>query len=401
MFLQLLASLNHTSHQHTLRRNCYRLSIDIAWVSGITLYLHMPYPTLIAGVLQVIVARRIEDLPAFLIRVCSIDESFRWHEIRETSLLKTIEELGAVRRDRVRIFVESVPLQRYFETQTGQRLPVLLNPVNRILAASALTAADLRQQRRRNGKVVIGYFGEARSEKGFQLIPDIVERVVSTYGSNRVCFRIQVSTTVHNDNEKVRTARHRLEQLVQLYAADKAVELYDELPDMDSYYNALAGCDAVLMPYEVSAYKVRGSGVALESLALGIPIIVAGETDMATTFAGPGCIVADHYDPESFARSCGFVLENVASLCAGVQEFTRSSRLICSESEYMHELLNCGPSYGDAPAERPVVIWIGNDVLSQGCSAVYNAQRDFLRRQGFEIYNVYVPFPDLGGSFAS
>ena len=55
------------------------------------------------------------------------------------------------------------------------------------------------------------------------------------------------------------------------------------------------------------------------------------------------------------------------------------------------------PSVPDVPEEGPVAIWVGNDVLSQGCSAVYDAQRDFLRRHDFEVYNVYVPFPDLSG----
>ena len=38
-------------------------------------YLHMPYPTLIAGILQVVATSCLDDLPVFLIRICSVDKS--------------------------------------------------------------------------------------------------------------------------------------------------------------------------------------------------------------------------------------------------------------------------------------------------------------------------------------
>ena len=362
------------------------------------LYLHMPYPTLIGGVLQLVATSRLEELPVFLIRICSADESFRWHDIRETKLLRAIGELGAARRKRIRMFVESIPLQRYFERLTGHRLPVLLNPVGRTLALSALTAADLRQQRRRRGTVVFGYFGEARREKGFHLLPEIVEKLISIYGAKRVQFAIQVSAAPDNDTDEVRAARARLERLAEIHKVHTAIRLYHELPDMNGYYTALAGCDALLMPYDAGAYQVRGSGVALEGLALGIPIVVAAGTDMSVTFAGQGCIIATSQTAEAFTHACAFVVDDLAAISAGVQDYLAHSPLVQSESEYIRTLIGYVPSVpASVPEERPVAIWVGNDVLSQGCSAVYDAQRDFLRRHGFEIYNVYVPFPDLSG----
>ncbi len=361
-------------------------------------YLHMPYPTLIGGVLQLVTTSPIEELPVFLIRICSADESFRWHDIRQTRLLRAIGELGTARRKRIRISAESIPLQRYFERLTGHRLPVLLNPIGRTLAAAALTAADLRQQRRRRGTVVFGYFGEARREKGFDLLPEIVEKLIGLYGAKRVQFAIQVSAAPVNDTDEVREARGRLERLAEIHKADAAIRLYHEFPDMRGYYAALAGCDALLMPYDVAAYQVRGSGVALEGLALGIPIVVVAGTDMAVTFAGQGCITAVSHTAQAFTQACAFVVDNLPAISAGVQDYLARSPLMQSESEYIRALIEYVPSVpAGVPEERPVALWVGNEVLSQGCSAVYDAQRDFLRRHDFEIYNLYVPFPDLGG----
>ena len=362
--------------------------------------LHMPFPTLIAGILQIVATHRLEELPVFLVRICSSDETFLWHEIRETKLLQAIAQLGARRRDRLRIFVELIPLADYFTPHVGWKLPVLLNPIGPRLAVGADRAARLRQQRCHRATVNFGYFGEAREEKGFHLLPDLVEEVVGAHGAGRVRFAIQVTTAPGNDTEAVRTARARLERMAKTWQENGTVRLYaDTFGDMNAYYAALAGCDALLLPYDAGYYQYRGSGVALEGLALGIPIIVPAGTDMAQTFAGEGCVVATGNGPAQFASACGFVIEHREALFRGVQDFLSRSTLFKSEREFINALIGRGAEAAapNGPEERPVALWIGNDVLRQGCSAVYAAQRDFLRRQGFEIYNLYVPFPDLDG----
>jgi hypothetical protein len=154
-----------------------------------------------------VATHRIDDLPAFLVRICSSDETFRWHEIRETKLLRAIAQLGARRRDRLRITVESIPLADYFAPHIGRKLPVLLNPIGPRLAAGADRGARLRQQRCHRAIVNFGYFGEARVEMGIPLLPDIVEEVVGTHGAGRVRFSIQVTAAPGNDTEAVQTAR--------------------------------------------------------------------------------------------------------------------------------------------------------------------------------------------------
>src|SRR5262249_9123050 len=94
-------------------------------------YLHMPVPTILTGVLQLVATSREEELPVFLVRICSDDDSFRWHGIRQVRCVQAISEMGAERRNRIRIFVESLPLQRYFQKENGRTFPILLNPITR------------------------------------------------------------------------------------------------------------------------------------------------------------------------------------------------------------------------------------------------------------------------------
>ena len=365
-------------------------------------YLHMPVPTLIVGILEIVATSRSEDLPVFLIRICSLDESFRWHDIRQTRCVQSISRLGAERRSRIRIFVESIPLQRYFEQETGQRFPVLLNPVLQELALARLTHDALRREKTVDEPFVFGCFGEAREEKGFQLLPGIVERLIRRHGPRKVRFHVQTAASPINDTVAIKATRRKLQRLAETNKADGAVVLMGAFENTDAYFATLAKSDALLMPYDPAAYQIRGSGVALEGLVLGIPIVVTEDTDMAVTFEGPWCVCASDFSAEAFERACSVVIDGYLRIAEQSQQFIQKSPLVQTEAQYLDALLHTMPEIpATAPRERPVALWIGNDVVRQGCSAVYDAQRGFLERQGFEIYNVYVPYPDGAGLLES
>ena len=99
---------------------------------------------------------------------------------------------------------------------------------------------------------------------------------------------------------------------------------------MSGYYGAIANCDALLMPYDPSAYRIRGSGVALEALALGLPIVVTRETDMAATFEGPGCIVASSFSVADVETACCFVVDHYKQISS---QATRLRTDVASDPE--------------------------------------------------------------------
>jgi glycosyltransferase involved in cell wall biosynthesis len=365
-------------------------------------YLHMPYSTLLVGILQLLATCSVDELPHFIVRICSTDESFRWHDIRETSFLRTLLQFSESRRSRVSIFVESVNLQKYFEQECGVLLPVLLNPVGRDLAAAAIERRAKAKVEKAGRPYTFGYFGEAREEKGFHLLPEIVARLLRRFPDHKVAFRIQVSTSPTNNTQAISEAREWLERLAESGKSIVDIELFSEMNDMRAYYSALSGCDAILMPYDPRAYAIRGSGVALEALAMDIPVIVPPGTDISATFEGPACLVASAWTAEALASACASAVEQRAALSESVRRYRAGTRLIQSEKEFLDALTEPALKALETPkSEKPIAIWIGNDVLSQGCSAVYDSQRDFLRRHGFEVYNVYVPFPDLRGHLSS
>lgn len=358
-----------------------------------TIYLHMPYPQLILGVLEVVATLPLHEIPTFCIRLCTDDDAYGGHGIQQSKVMRTMDRLGRARRARVRFSVESTVLQNIYRTATAEELPVLFNPVSTDLAAATVAAAERRARRAADAPVAFGYFGEAREEKGFLLMPDIVEKAIERFGADKVRFLIQVSTAPVNDTQPIKDARARLVDLARRPANAGAIKLHDEFSDMASYYGAMAGCDVILIPYSQKAYAVRGSGVTLEAFHLGCPVVVTDGTDMATTFAGEACVVAP-YTANGFVERCGELLQAKDELVARVTRFMASSGLFRSDAEYIETLTK---EDAEIHADAPVVIWVGNDVLSQGVSAVYKAQRAFFRRQGYEVFNFYVPYPDGGG----
>ncbi|MDG3442657.1 glycosyltransferase [Nitrospirillum amazonense] len=361
--------------------------------SADVVYLHMPYPTLMVGVLQVAATLPLADLPTICIRICTDDDSFRGHAIQQTRVIAAIRELGAARQQRIRFFAESAVLQQYFAKETGLTLSILLNPTSTDLATARLTANERRRAQPADAALVFGYFGEAREEKGFLLLPDMVETLIRRHGPKAVQFHIQVSTAPVNNNEKIAGARERLRILQQQTQEEGTLILHGEFGSMASYYQAMAECDIMLLPYDPKAYAIRGSGVVLEAMRLQCPVIVTEGTDMATTFAGEACLAVAH-TARAFADGCTEFLKARDDLVGWTARFVAQSPLFKTDAQFMAALA-AAPK--EDSVEAPVVLWIGNDVLSQGVSAVYKAQRAFFRRQGYEIYNLYVPYPDGGG----
>ena len=357
------------------------------------LYLHMPYPTVMLGVLEAVCTLPLDELPTFCIRLCTDDNAFQGHDLRLTRVIASMDRLGAARRAKIRFFVESVVLQRHFLAKTGHYFPILLNPISSNLAVARMIADERRRSRFAEAPLVFGYFGEAREEKGFLQIPDIVEIVLQRCEPGTAQFHIQVSASPQNDNDRIRSARDRLGMLQGQFGPESII-LHDEFGDMDSYYRALAQCDAVLLPYSPKAYETRGSGVALESLLLSCPIVVTQGTDMAETFAGDACIGAA-YNARDFAERCSHLVRVREGLAQRTANYVAGSPLFRTDQAFM-DILSTPQGDSDG-AEAPVVLWIGNDVLAQGVSAVYKAQRAFFRRQNYEIFNLYVPYPEGNG----
>ena len=76
--------------------------------------------------------------------------------------------------------------------------------------------------------------------------------------------------------------------------------------DLEEYYRVLDFCDVVLLPYDPSMYRFRGSGLFAEAVAYGKPVIVSAGTAMENAADRGDCV----------ARICELIRQGLGVPCA-------------------------------------------------------------------------------------
>ncbi|MFN0052109.1 MAG: hypothetical protein ACKV0T_07955 [Planctomycetales bacterium] len=184
----------------------------------------------------------------------------------------------------LRVAADATPLFLYTDTEelTEQyealragpffTLPIPVDPVfhraspDRLLAPAPSQAA-----------LVFSYVGDARIEKGYPQLPEMIQRVWrEQVATNRVRFVIQ------SNCRPARSERAAFEARDELAALDSpAVQLLTEPLSTADYRQLVLNSDALLLPYDPGEYEARSSGILSEALGAGIPVAVPDGSWMA------------------------------------------------------------------------------------------------------------------------
>ncbi len=125
------------------------------------------------------------------------------------------------------------------------------------------------------------YLGDARAEKGYHHLPRLVGDLwADDIEPGRVVFTIQSNFNVPQGEPEAVVARAQLES----FAPDKVRLTSAPLSSAD-YRRLLLSADVVLLPYERDNYYARSSGILVEALSAGIPVIVPAGSWLAQQFA--------------------------------------------------------------------------------------------------------------------
>ena len=138
--------------------------------------------------------------------------------------------------------------------------------------------------------VRIGYFGYAKREKGFHLLPQILEDVRSQYGSREVSFTIQVNHGNY-DAEIVEA-----DTALNAAPASGLTLLKGALSD-DVYLREFADSHLILLPYDPELYRGRGSGVFSEAIGFGKVLVAPRSSGVGAEIEagkGAGVLFDDH-----------------------------------------------------------------------------------------------------------
>lgn len=152
----------------------------------------------------------------------------------------------------------------------------------------------------------LAFFGDVREEKGFFLLPDLVEDLWDEYLlTGKVRFLIQAT---HKNAEGEKRSHAALLRLKELNHKHVILVGQDGPLDPEEYYELFSQADVLLCPYCPHAYRNRSSGTFAEALTSGIPTVVPEGTwlarqqpaDSGETFA----------DTESFAQAVRYLCDH-------------------------------------------------------------------------------------------
>lgn len=141
---------------------------------------------------------------------------------------------------------------------------------------------QLSDRIRHGGPLRLTYLGDARTEKGFPLLPELTESLENEYLVNgKVRLALQCNYNIPGGEPRVAVARDYLESMAAEY-----LELHKKPLTSDEYRQLLLTADINLLCYDPVNYYARSSGILVESLAVGIPVIVPAGCWLSRQFLG-------------------------------------------------------------------------------------------------------------------
>ena len=146
----------------------------------------------------------------------------------------------------------------------------------------------------------IGFFGAQRAEKGLHILQGLTARFIKD----------GLRVLVHDSYNGLKALQPGPQLSVSGYVPDLAAEI--------------PKCDLVILPYDPLEYKDRGSGIAYDALASGIPIVAPFDTTpgdlVETSGAGRTFLYADE---ESIYRAAVACRTSYAEIAEAAFRFSR------------------------------------------------------------------------------
>lgn len=214
-----------------------------------------------------------------------------------SALLARIAERPSL-SDQVRLYTDTEALteqHRAIEPRLEfQTLPIPIPPIMTDIADAARAPGPLR----------LVYLGNARSEKGFQALPDAM-LALKAAGLPTTELIAQANSNTSLSEHVIDDARRRLRAMdnVQLIEAPLGSDVYGRL---------LATADLVLLPYNATDYRRRSSGVLIEALAAGKPVVIPNNSWLSDTAPNDCAVTFEDYS--AFGAAIVRAVKNIDAL---------------------------------------------------------------------------------------
>lgn len=282
----------------------------------------------------------------------------------------SLELLGLLGR-KVHLYGENESVARMLSRELGA--PVAAAPLPARFEASAEAGPSSESLR-------ICYLGPAREEKGFLLLPDLIEAILERPPSTDVEFFIQCPPQIVGYSQAIMNAIARLQNL----PGDK-VRLFNQHLPSAAFESELRNSDLVLLLYNQQKYAVRGSGIALDALCMGKPILTTSGTHLAALTAGGAG--ESGADPGAYEAGLRRLVNNYPAYRAAAVRKGREYALENSGARYLERLERAEQSANSAPEtrDRPLVVLATSRRHDDAAGSAWAAMRaPYFQSRGYD-----------------
>jgi glycosyltransferase involved in cell wall biosynthesis len=283
---------------------------------------------------------------------------------------------------RVRLYTDTDELSAAYSRELGVPFTTLPVPFNQHILDDALA----RRTPSVGAPLVVGYLGDARTEKGYHHLPELVDSLYELAIAGLVRFVFQSNFNIENGEPGISEARDRLARY-----ARRHVELLCEPLETDAYYAALADMDIVIIPYDANRYSRRSSGVFTQAIAARKVVVVPHGTSMAARLRDLGISPSFTYGEP--AELAGTVARAMEEFSAAQQAMANVTLARDAADQLLRVLMDEATSAAAMPSSPPLVLHIIDgdaNFFRCGTAVTQNNQRGYLRRCGYRIATVYV-----------
>ena len=235
------------------------------------------------------------------------------------------------------------------------------------------------------GPVSVAYFGEARTEKGFEIFCDAMRGLAELHTGGEIRLVAQVYGT-EVETAGMAAARNTLEQAVAHFGG----EIFGVLEDED-YARRFAAADVVVLPYKLPNYRRRGSAVFVDALACGCIVVVRAGTWMSS-FRQLENVVVFEDDAD--------LVQKIELAVGRARDFSRKKMQQSSLfrlSAHVDALAARSPTIGrsEMSATKPSALILARFFPHTAAAQVFRSQAAMLLAAGFEVSVVTVADRDV------
>jgi len=241
---------------------------------------------------------------------------------------KRLIDLGVVS-----FVTDSERLADEYEALTGIRFRVVPHPSLIGLAANRTDDRLRILEEKEDTRVFLP--GPARYEKGTDRLVELARQLNDDPSVPRIKFVVQWSETFDLPSGR-QIGPIELENL----RFEKITFLIHKKPlSSAEYATELNSADIILLPYRIEAYYARISGVAVEVMLLGKPLVYTENTWVASVASKFGYGLSTSEDAADLCKQLKRVVVDLEAFSAGAMKSKRLARIEYSSENFLRKLL--------------------------------------------------------------